>query len=64
MRLRVFAPIFAVAPIALTTSCGSSREALGLYGEFSNPAIFLTDGTVDYSNPFNPVNGATSKMRP
>jgi hypothetical protein len=28
------------------------------HGEFSMPAVFLSDGGVDYSNPFDPLSGA------
>jgi hypothetical protein len=64
-RIKDVALLLALVSIAgfLLISCcartvqGPIGFRLSVYSEFSFPSIFLTDGDVDYSNPFNPMTG-------
>lgn len=38
-----------------------SCTSAGVHGEYSMPAVFVTDGEVDYTNPYDPVSGENIK---
>jgi hypothetical protein len=50
-------PIVVFAAISSACAPVPSGGRNGVHGEFSMPAVFLTDGEVDYSDPFDPLTG-------
>jgi hypothetical protein len=61
-RIKDLVLVIALVSVAgfLLVSCAMthvSSSRYGVYGENSFPSYFVTDGEVDYSNPFNPMTG-------
>lgn len=60
-RIKDIILVFTLISIAgfFLISCGMTHvsSGYGVYGENSYPSYFITDGDVDYSNPFNPMTG-------